>query len=130
MSESIENELLELTQQLLDSISSGDWETYQRLCDSTLTCFEPEVRGHLVAGLDFHRFYFDLGGHLGKHANTICAPHVRLVGEDAAVICYTRLVQRLDANGQSRTDRFEETRVWQCREGQWRHVHFHRSAPE
>ena len=26
----------------------------------SLTAFEPEAKGHLIAGLDFHRFYFDL----------------------------------------------------------------------
>jgi calcium/calmodulin-dependent protein kinase (CaM kinase) II len=52
---------------------------------------------------------------------------VRLIG-DTAVICYLRLVQHLDAAGAAVTARFEETRVWQKQSGQWRHVHFHRSA--
>ncbi len=55
------SELLDLNQSLLDSIAAADWQTYARLCHPSLSCFEPEARGHLVEGLDFHRFYFELG---------------------------------------------------------------------
>jgi calcium/calmodulin-dependent protein kinase (CaM kinase) II len=122
-----EQQLIDLTRQLLDSIGRGDWTAYETLCDPTLTAFEPEARGQLVAGLDFHRFYFELGGGAAKRANTICAPHVRLLGTDAAVVSYVRLVQCVGPEGSPTTHRFEETRVWQRHDGQWRHVHFHRS---
>jgi len=119
-------EILEVNRRLLESIGAGDWQTYQELCDPTLTAFEPEARGQLVEGMDFHRFYFDLGGASGPRNTTLCAPHVRLLG-DTAVVSYVRLVQRLDAAGSPTTARSEETRVWQRRDGAWRHVHFHRS---
>ena len=128
MSEDVKRELLELTERLLLSISQGDWESYQSLCDPSLSAFEPEARGQLVEGMAFHKYYFDLGGaETPKHV-TICAPHVRLLGEDAAVVSYVRLVQYLDAAGAAQTAKSEETRVWQRLEGLWRHVHFHRSA--
>lgn len=122
-----EKELLTLTQRLLDSITSGDWATYQELCDPSLTAFEPEAPGQLVSGLAFHRFYFDLGGVRGKHQTTMCAPSVRVMG-DAAVVCYARLVQKVGPEGNAVTLTTLETRVWQRVEGRWRHVHFHRSA--
>ena len=121
-------ELLDLNQRLLECIAVGDWETYAALCDPTLTSFEPEARGHLVEGLEFHGFYFDQGGIEGAHNTTMATPHVRLLGDDAAVVAYVRLVQRLDESGKPCTARFEETRVWQRDEGTWRTVHFHRSA--
>jgi calcium/calmodulin-dependent protein kinase (CaM kinase) II len=121
------DELLQLNQRLLDCIMAADWETYAALCDPTLSAFEPESRGQLVEGLDFHAFYFDRGGASGPHNTTMASPHVRLLGNDAAVVCYVRLVQRLDADGQPVTTRCEETRVWERQDGQWRHVHFHRS---
>ncbi len=62
-------EILEINQQLLECIAVGDWKTYATLCDPTLTCFEPEARGHLVQGMDFHRFYFDLGPAKGPRHN-------------------------------------------------------------
>jgi calcium/calmodulin-dependent protein kinase (CaM kinase) II len=126
--DSIANELIALNQRLLDCIAEGDWQTYQELCDPSLTAFEPESAGHLVEGLPFHQFYFRLGGFRKEHATTMCGPHVRVMG-DVAVVCYVRLNQRVDENGEPTSSAFAETRVWQRREGKWRHVHFHRSAP-
>ena len=122
------NELLDLTQQMLDSIAAADWDTYERLCDPALSAFEPEARGHLIDGMDFHRFYFHVGPGESPRNTTISAPHVRLLGEQAAVISYVRLVQYVDDAGQPQTSRFEETRVWELQEQGWRHVHFHRSV--
>jgi hypothetical protein len=125
--ESTIREVLEANRRLLDCITAADWKTYQELCDPHLTAFEPEARGNLIEGMDFHRFYFELGGTPRPNNTTVCAPHVRILG-DVAIVCYVRLVQRLDDAGKVITVRGEETRVWQRRDGGWRHVHFHRSA--
>lgn len=129
MSETIKNELLKLTQKLLDSVTNGHWETYEALCDPALSAFEPEARGHLIEGMPFHKFYFELERD-GKRpvASTISSPHVRLLRDDVAIVAYVRLVQTLDSTGVPVTHRFEETRIWQRHDGHWRHVHFHRSA--
>lgn len=127
MSEAVVNELIELNRRLLESIAKGDWDTYAELCDPSLSAFEPEARGHLVEGMDFHRFYFDLGLADGPQNTTISNPNVRLLG-DVAVVTYTRLWQRQDADGRPVTHVFEETRIWQRQDAGWRHVHFHRSA--
>lgn len=50
----LERHLLSLTQRLLDAIVAGDYETYQELCDPSLSAFEPEAAGCLVQGLEFH----------------------------------------------------------------------------
>ena len=126
MSNTTTTELLQLNQRLLDCIALGDWATYQELCDPSLTALEPEALGHLVTGMDFHRYYFDLGGIRGRHQTTMCNPHVRLMG-DVAVIAYMRLVQRVGPDGNAVTMGSAETRVWQRLNGHWRHVHFHRS---
>ena len=124
-------ELIALNQKLLNAIVGGDWKTYADLCDPTLTCFEPEARGQLVAGMAFHKFYFDLGSGGAKPAVatvvTMASPNVRLLGADAAVLCYVRLNQKLNAAGEPITAAVEETRVWQKQGGAWKHVHFHRS---
>ena len=121
-------ELLRLSQELLDAIATGDWSVYEQLCDPSLTAYEPEARGHLVEGLAFHEHYFQLNPSTPVRT-TISSPHVRLMG-DAAVVCYIRLMQTLDENGQPVTHEFEETRIWKREQGQWRHVHFHRSVNE
>ena len=120
-------ELLTLNQRLLDSIAQSDWTAYEKLCDADLTAFEPEAHGQLVEGLEFHRFYFRLGGARGPHWTTMCAPRVHVMG-DVAVVTYVRLNQRVGADGQAKESAFEETRVWQRQAGEWKHVHFHRSA--
>lgn len=55
-------EVIKITEQLLDAVSSGDFETYASMCDPRLTCFEPEALGNLLDGMDFHKFYFDNNG--------------------------------------------------------------------
>jgi calcium/calmodulin-dependent protein kinase (CaM kinase) II len=124
-----EAQLLELTRQLLTAIADQDWSLYSRLCDPSLTCFEPESRGQLVEGMDFHKFYFELKGGRGPRNTTLVAPRVRLLGNDAAVVGYVRLIQKLDAEGSPVTTAVEETRVWHRIQGEWKHVHFHRSEP-
>jgi ketosteroid isomerase-like protein len=125
--ETLVAEVLSANQRLLESIATGDWSTYASLCEADLTCFEPEARGELVSGLGFHKFYFDLGGPPAKRHTTMCGPQVHVSG-DMAVLCYVRLTQSLDSAGHPQTRRCEETRVWRRTAGQWRHVHFHRSA--
>ena len=123
-------ELLALNQKLLEAIGGGDWKTYETLCDPSITCFEPEARGQVVAGMAFHKYYFDLPGSPQKPAKnvTMTQPHVRLLGDSAAVLSYVRLTQSLDASGAPQTGRVEETRIWQKIGGEWKHVHFHRSG--
>lgn len=127
MLDALDQSLVDLCQRLLDAIAAGDWATYSELCDPSLTAFEPEARGHLVTGLDFHRYYFAGETSGARVQNTIVAPHVRR-WDDAAVVSYVRLVQRQTAGGASETLAFDETRVWRRQADGWRHVHFHRSA--
>ena len=54
-----EQEIIKVTEQLLSALTSGDFDTFNRLCDPKITCFEPESLGNLVEGMDFHKFYFD-----------------------------------------------------------------------
>ncbi|KAI7796086.1 hypothetical protein IRJ41_013790 [Triplophysa rosa] len=52
-------EIIKVTEQLIEAISNGDFENYTKMCDPSVTAFEPEALGNLVEGLDFHRFYFE-----------------------------------------------------------------------
>ena len=124
---STDQEIIELTQRLLDYISAGDWKAYFQLCDPGLTAFEPEARGHLVAGMQFHKFYFDNLSHRRPINTTIASPHVRFLGAEVAIISYVRLQQRMSGDGIPGTARHEETRVWHRVDDNWQHVHFHRS---
>ncbi len=123
---SVEAELLGLSEKLLTAIDGGDWAAYAALCDASITCFEPEAMGQLVAGLPFHKFYFDLPRGTTPKQSTIASPHVRVMG-DAAVVSYVRVVQKLDSHGGPISAAALETRVWQKQAGGWKHVHFHRA---
>ncbi|XP_076374381.1 calcium/calmodulin-dependent protein kinase II isoform X15 [Megalopta genalis] len=124
-------EIIKMTEQLIESINTGDFEAYTKICDPHLTAFEPEALGNLVEGMDFHKFYFD-NAVLGKNCKavntTILNPHVHLLGEDAACIAYVRLTQYMDKQGVAHTQQSEESRVWHKRDNKWQNVHFHRSA--
>ncbi|KAM9447042.1 calcium/calmodulin-dependent protein kinase (CaM kinase) II beta 1 isoform 10-T10 [Clarias gariepinus] len=123
-------EIIKITEQLIEAINNGDFEAYAKICDPGLTSFEPEALGNLVEGMDFHRFYFD--NLLSKNSKpihtTILNPHVHLIGEDAACIAYIRLTQYVDGQGRPRSSQSEETRVWHRRDSKWQNVHFHCSG--
>ncbi|XP_024225887.1 calcium/calmodulin-dependent protein kinase type II alpha chain isoform X28 [Bombus vosnesenskii] len=122
-------EIIKMTEQLIESINIGDFEAYTKICDPHLTAFEPEALGNLVEGMDFHKFYFDnvLAKHCKAVNTTILNPHVHLLGEDAACIAYVRLTQYMDKQGVAHTHQSEESRVWHKRDNKWQNVHFHRS---
>ncbi|XP_061788138.1 calcium/calmodulin-dependent protein kinase type II subunit gamma-like isoform X10 [Nerophis lumbriciformis] len=123
-------EIIKITEQLIEAINNGDFEAYTRICDPGLTSFEPEALGNLVEGMDFHKFYFDnlLSKNKKPVHTTLLNPHVHLIGEDAACVAYIRLTQFVDATGRPRSSQSEETRVWHRRDGKWLNVHFHCSG--
>ncbi|XP_075142656.1 calcium/calmodulin-dependent protein kinase type II subunit delta isoform X17 [Leptodactylus fuscus] len=128
--QSRKQEIIKVTEQLIEAINNGDFEAYTKICDPGLTSFEPEALGNLVEGMDFHRFYFENAlSKSNKPIHTIILnPHVHLIGEDAACIAYIRLTQYMDNTGLPKTMQSEETRVWHRRDGKWQNVHFHRSG--
>ncbi|KAI2662275.1 Calcium/calmodulin-dependent protein kinase type II delta 2 chain [Labeo rohita] len=128
--QSRKQEIIKVTELLIEAINNGDFEAYTKICDPGLTSFEPEALGNLVEGTDFHRFYFENSlskGHKPIHT-ILLNPHVHLIGEDAACIAYIRLTQYMDVNNMPRTMQSEETRVWHRRDGKWQNIHFHRSG--
>uniref|UniRef100_A0A8B9KTD4 calcium/calmodulin-dependent protein kinase n=1 Tax=Astyanax mexicanus TaxID=7994 RepID=A0A8B9KTD4_ASTMX len=123
-------EIIKITEQLIEAVNNGDFEAYTRICDPGLTSFEPEALGNLVEGMDFHKFYFEnlLSKNNKPVHTTILNPHVHLIGEDAACIAYIRLTQYIDSQGRPRSCQSEETRVWHRRDSKWLNVHFHCSG--
>ncbi|XP_035234877.1 calcium/calmodulin-dependent protein kinase type II subunit beta-like isoform X5 [Anguilla anguilla] len=123
-------EIIKITEQLIEAINNGDFEAYAKICDPGLTSFEPEALGNLVEGMDFHKFYFEnlLSKNNKPIHTTILNPHVHLIGEDAACIAYIRLTQFVDGQGRPRSSQSEETRVWHRRDAKWQNVHFHCSG--
>ncbi|XP_023198818.1 calcium/calmodulin-dependent protein kinase type II delta 1 chain isoform X9 [Xiphophorus maculatus] len=129
-SQTRKQEIIKITEQLIEAINNGDFDAYAKICDPGLTSFEPEALGNLVEGMDFHRFYFEnlLAKNNKPIHTTILNPHVHLIGEDAACIAYIRLTQFVDNQGQPRSSQSEETRVWHRRDSKWQNIHFHCSG--
>uniref|UniRef100_A0A673B3C1 calcium/calmodulin-dependent protein kinase n=1 Tax=Sphaeramia orbicularis TaxID=375764 RepID=A0A673B3C1_9TELE len=129
-SSSRKQEIIKVTEQLIEAINNGDFEAYTKICDPGLTSFEPEALGNLVEGTDFHRFYFENALSKGKQPihTILLNPHVHLIGDEAACIAYIRLTQYIDSNGMPRTMQSEETRIWHRRDSKWQNIHFHRSG--
>ncbi|XP_072154318.1 calcium/calmodulin-dependent protein kinase type II alpha chain isoform X8 [Bemisia tabaci] len=123
-------EIIKMTEQLIEAINTGDYEAYTKICDPHLTAFEPEALGNLVEGMEFHKFYFEnvVGKNCKAINTTILNPNVHMLGEDAACIAYVRLTQYMDKQGTAHSQQCEETRVWHKRDNKWQNVHFHRSA--
>lgn len=124
----LEAELKEVTQTLLDAVHAADWETYAALTSPALTAIEPESNYQTVVGTDFHKYYFTLSaarkaepGYVPSQS-TMADVRVQLLGAKAAVVTYTRIVQK-----GAETHSFGETRVWNLTPKGWVHVHFHRS---
>ena len=125
-----EQEIIHLTQKLVASITLGDFETYRSLCDDHMTWFEPESRGNLVQGAQFHKFYFDNFNvkSLSSVHTTILSPHVILLSDVSACVSYVCLTQQIDnRTARATTVQREETRLWKRKSRGWVCVHFHRS---
>ena len=124
MSKEAERLLLFNTYRLLEAIDTGNWEVYQQLCDEAMSCFEPEAKGHLVQGMEFHRYFFDFHkkkpgassatkkGFLGIGPSSasdslpaaidmptqsiVSSPIIKFLGDNVAIVSYIRLVQRVE----------------------------------
>ena len=129
---SSEAEIIGVTTKLLGAVGCGDYDTYSRLSDASLTCVEPETQGNIIEGLAFHKYFFDLGRATflperpPPKLNTVSSPHVRMLGPDHALIVYIRVIQQGD-----KISTAEETRIWK-RDGvsnEWKNVHFHVRDP-
>ncbi|NXV58038.1 KCC2D kinase, partial [Molothrus ater] len=133
-------EIIKVTEQLIEAINNGDFEAYTKICDPGLTSFEPEALGNLVEGMDFHRFYFENGKYssfISKSSSGVlffsefcyrcfsvcfCSAHSHITGH------LTGQRRYMDGSGMPKTMQSEETRVWHRRDGKWQNVHFHRSG--
>jgi len=122
-------EVLSKVHSLLYYICVGDLDAYQEMVLPTMTCFEPETKGQLIEGTQFHQFMFENSKRDRPKVNcTMIAPHVQLLGADAAVVSYIRLVQCTNSTtNMTTTERWSETRVLHKVSDTWKLAHCHRS---
>ncbi|KAF1500669.1 Calcium/calmodulin-dependent protein kinase type II delta chain, partial [Eudyptula minor] len=126
-------EIIKVTEQLIEAINNGDFEAYTKICDPGLTSFEPEALGNLVEGMDFHRFYFENGKQSFFHLRESSSEYYFF--SEFCYMCFSvcfccahpHIIGHL-GYGMPKTMQSEETRVWHRRDGKWQNVHFHRSG--
>eukprot|EP00040_Diaphanoeca_grandis_P019860 m.105205 g.105205 ORF g.105205 m.105205 type:complete len:517 (+) comp27629_c0_seq1:85-1635(+) len=114
---------------LVQAINDGDWTIYSSLVSKELTCFEPEAAGVLVKGLKFHQFFFEIPKQDSVRAQkqtTLYNEDVQMLGTDAAIVTYNRIVQSV-SNGAPVMTRSVETRIYHKTDRSWLCVHFHRT---
>jgi len=124
-----DQEILAINQSMLESVVGGDWPRYATFCAADLSCFEAETNGHLVEGLPFHQYYFNLPASATPATAvtvTMARPHLRWLSDNAVVLSYTRLTQGI-SGGEPITASCCETRIWHRQNDQWQQVHVHRS---
>ncbi|NWV28484.1 KCC2D kinase, partial [Origma solitaria] len=125
-------EIIKVTEQLIEAINNGDFEAYTKICDPGLTSFEPEALGNLVEGMDFHRFYFENGKHsffISESSSCVLLFSAFCCRCFSVCFCsaHSHFTEHL-RDGMPKTMQSEETRVWHRRDGKWQNVHFHRSG--
>jgi len=115
-----DEDLLDLNAGITAAIREGDWDSYHKLCDPDLSCFEPEEKGHVVFGMDYRQHYVDQSrsiadapdvayqeDHSPFSSNYI--PHVKwLCNKHAAMVTIKRVVQC-----GSKSVSIEESRLWE-----------------
>jgi len=126
-----EDIIIDLTQKLLKSIDTHNWETYVSLTSENISCIEAESSNRIVIGMDFHKFFFEKTELCLNTTFTsiIIDPHVKIFGNTALIAYIRKLVIHDSLAGSIKTIELAETRVWNFEEesNSWKMVHFHKS---
>jgi calcium/calmodulin-dependent protein kinase (CaM kinase) II len=126
-----EDIIIDLTQKLLKSIDTHNWETYVSLTSENISCIEAESSNKIMIGLDFHKFFFEKTELCLKTTFTsmITEPHVKIFGNTALIAYIRKLVIHDSLADEPITIELAETRVWNFEEksNSWKMVHFHKS---
>ena len=119
-----EQEIYNLTLDLLKAIRLGDIDTYKKYSSPDLTAIEPESSGLIVKGLDFHIFFLNHAQSKEFHIELV-NPIVK-VYSDTAYIAYTLIENRL-IDGKFNLKTIFETMIYHKEQESWKMTHFHRS---
>ena len=108
--EMIQSEILELSQELLDSIDNNNEEIYNKLVESRQECDNLNSNGI-------------------RKLSTITNAIVRVMGK-SAIVSYIRLLQEdsRSIGGSIVTKSYEESRVWELCQKTWKNVNTHQVA--
>ena len=124
-----EEEVLEITRQMLDAMYTADPEVHRRHCAADMSSYEWYIAAHRIDGAEFHLKLIESGGNGSPSRLDLLTPRVQVYG-DTAIVCYTLLKTSLPEAGMLTPPQFStinETRVFIKLEGVWKMVHLHKS---
>ena len=124
-----EQEILDLTRQMLEAMYTADPEVHRLHCTEDLTSFEWYIAPYRIDGVEFHLRLIEEGGNGAPARLDMLTPKVQVYG-DAAIICYT-LLKTMFIDGQPpQFSTMNETRVFVKQEDVWKMAHLHKSPTQ
>lgn len=128
MSDTTEQAILDVLHRHLRSVFTRDVQTYQATTSAELSLYEWWVTPHRQDGLPFHLFMIEQGwsGTSGEFRYDLLEPRVQIYG-DTAVVSYTFMLSRVEADGRISHQTHNESRVLVKTDGAWQIVHVHKS---
>lgn len=127
MEEGVVEQVMTATRSLLRAITQRDAPAYKSLCDASLLTFCEEGGKQLLTGCDFAEFTLNNVPASAAENITLVSPQVQLLADGAACVCYVKINQIIDKDGNQTTTEQKETRVWQRSGSQWKCMHVHTS---
>ena len=122
-----QDEVLEITRQMLDAMYTADPEVHRRHSAEDMSSFEWYIAPYRIDGLEFHLDLIKAGGNGRPTRLDMLTPRVQVYG-DTAIVNYTLLKTEVIApEAGAEFSRMNETRVFVRQEGLWKMVHLHKS---
>ncbi len=123
---SAEEEVLEITRQMLDAMYTANPEVHERHSAEDMSSYEWYIAPQRIDGLQFHLELIQGGGNGEPSRVDLLTPRVQVYG-DTAIVSYTLLKTTLSEAAPPQFSTMNETRVFVKLEGIWKMVHLHKS---
>ena len=123
---SAEDEVLEITRQMLDAMYSGNPDVHRRHSAEDMSSYEWYIASQRIDGLDFHLALIEAGGNGISSRLDLLTPRVQVYG-DTAIVNYTLLKTAIAETAPPQFSTMNETRVFVKLDGVWKMVHLHKS---
>ena len=123
---SVEEEVLEITRQMLDAMYSGNPEVHRQHSAEDMSSYEWYIAPQRIDGLEFHLALIEAGGNGTSSRLDMLTPRVQVYG-DTAIVNYTLLKTTISENAPPQFATMNETRVFVKLDGVWKMVHLHKS---
>ena len=123
---SAEDEVLDITRQMLDAMYSGNPEVHRKHSAEDMSSYEWYIAPQRIDGLEFHLALIEAGGNGTSSRLDMLTPRVQVYG-DTAIVNYTLLKTTMSESSPPQFSTMNETRVFVKLDAVWKMVHLHKS---